>query len=220
MPKKRQSQPIQVWLAKSVLIRLQHASKRTHRTQSEIARQAIMLALDTLEKEFEKEDKERVERSVQRMLFDRFSNDSLKLISFAKVEAESTKAILIGSEHLLLALAVEIGRTSKFLTKFGLTQSLVRGKIASGSPSIYSAVTTPPYSPTLIRILDRSRLIAKRFHDKYVQPEHLLFSVLDQGTGFAYNILELLGTPRDEVFEDLKKELLKLKQDPKWNQKG
>jgi ATP-dependent Clp protease ATP-binding subunit ClpA len=218
MPKKRQSQPIQVWLAKSILLRLQNASKRTSRTQSEIARQAITLALDALEKEFEKEDKERLEKNVQRILFERFSTDSLKLISLAKVEAESKQSMLIGSEHLLLALVV--GRTGKLLSKFGLTQSLVRGRIASGFPSIYSEITTQPYSPTFIRILDRSRLIAKRFHDKYVQPEHLLFSVLDQGTGFAYNILELLGVPRDEVFEALKTELLKLRQDPRWNQKA
>jgi len=213
MPKKRQSQPVQVWLLNADLLRLQHAAKKTGQTQSAIAREAILRVLD----EFEKEDRA---KTIQDELFDRFSKDSLKVISVAKNEAELYRAALVGSEHLLLALAAETGRTGKLLSKFGLSHSLIRTKIASGWPSIYSVVARPPYSPTLVRILDRARLIAKRFHDKYVQPEHLLLSVLDQGTGFAYNILELIGVPRDEVQEAMRKQLPKLRQERLWNRKG
>jgi ATP-dependent Clp protease ATP-binding subunit ClpC len=144
----------------------------------------------------------------------------VKLLSLAKNEAEITQAHLVGSEHLLLALAVENGRTGKLLSKFGVTYAIVRAKTAGGWPSIYSVVATPPYSPTLVRILDRARLIAKQFHDKWVQPEHLLLSVLEQGTGFAYSVLELIGLPRDEVRDAMKKQLPKLRQERLWKRKG
>lgn len=217
MPKKRQSQPVQVWLLNADLLRLQHAAKRKGQTQSAIAREAILRVLNEFEKEFEKDDQE---KAVHTELFDRFSKDSLKVISIAKNEADLYQATLVGSEHLLLALAAESGRTGKLLSKFGLSHSLIRNRIASGWTSIYSVVARPPYSPTLVRILDRSRLIAKRFHDRYVQPEHLLLAVLDQGTGFAYDILELLGLRRDDVKEAMKKQLPKLREERLWNRKG
>jgi predicted DNA-binding protein len=213
MPKKRQSQPMQVWLANADLVRLQHAAKKTGRTQSEIAREGILHVLE----EFEKEDRE---RTLLDELFQRFSGASQKVITLAVNEAEANKAALVGSEHLLLALAIEEGRTGKLLCKYGLSHSLVRSKIESGWPSIYTVVTSPPYSPTLVRIIERARLIAKRGLDKYVQPEHLLLSVLDQGTGFAYNILELIGLPRDEVNEAIRKQLTVLRREKLWKRRG
>jgi ATP-dependent Clp protease ATP-binding subunit ClpC len=220
MPKKRQSQPVQVWLATADLVRLQHAAKKIGRTQSAIARDAIVRALDELQIVLSKIEKDEREKELQKQLFDRFSNESIKLLSLARDEAEMTQAQLVGSEHLLLALAVETGRTGNLLSKFGLTHSLVRARTKSGWPSIYSVVATPPYSPTLVRILDRARLIAKQSHDKWVQPEHLLLSLLEQGNGFAFGILELAGLPRDEVRDVIRQQLPKLRKERLWKRKG
>lgn len=213
MPKKRQSQPVQIWLANKDLLRLQHAAKKTDQTQSAIAREAIVRLLD----ELEKDDKE---RTLQNQHFKGFSKESLSVMHLAKGEAESTQSLLIGSEHLLLALAVETGPSGKLLCKFGLSPSLLRARIASGWPSVYAGVVHPPYSPTLMRILDRARLSANRSHDRYVQPEHLLLAVLAQGNGFAFNILEGLGLPRGVVIEAMKKQLPKLRQERRWKRKS
>ena len=55
MPKKRQSQPVQVWLRNADLLRLQHAAKKAGQTLSAIARESILRSLDEFEREFEKE---------------------------------------------------------------------------------------------------------------------------------------------------------------------
>jgi hypothetical protein len=213
MPKKRQSQPMQVWLANADLLRLRHAAKRTGRTQSEIAREGILRVLE----EFEKVDRE---KTVLAELFKRFSSASQKMIVLASNEAETSNASLVGSEHLLLALAAEEGRMGKLLAKFGVSPSLVRTNIESGWPSVYTVVTNPPYSPTLVRIVDRARLMAKRSLDKYVQPEHLLLALLDQGNGFAYNIVELLGLDRAELREAVQKQVASLRRERFWKRKS
>lgn len=207
---------MQVWLANADYLRLQHVAKKSGRSQSEIAREGILKVLKEVEKEFENER----ERIITKDLFKRFSAESQKIIVLAVNEAETKKAPLVGSEHLLLALAVDEGRTGKLMSKFGLSYSVVRAKISSGWPSIYTVVANPPYSPTLVRILDRARLIAKRRLDKYVQPEHLLLSVLEQGTGFGYNILELvLGRDRSEIAEAIRKQMTFMRTDRRWKRK-
>ncbi len=204
---------MQVWLANADYLRLQHAAKRSGRSQSDIAREGILRVLAEVEKEFEPAD-------ISNQLFKRFSVESQKQIVLAQNEAEVRKAPLVGSEHLLLALSVEQGRTGKLLVKFGVSYSVVRAKISSGWPSIYGVVPTPPYSPTFVRVLDRARLIAKRRLDKYVQPEHLLLSILEQGNGFAYNILELLlGRDRSEITEAVRKQMAFMRTDRRWKRK-
>jgi ATP-dependent Clp protease ATP-binding subunit ClpA len=204
---------MQVWLAHADLMRLQHAAKRAGRSQSDIAREGILRLLEEL-------DKEHREKIVLNRLFERFSSEAKKLISLAKDQAETQPATLVGSEHLLLALSADEGRTGKVLCKHGVSPPAVRAEIRRGMPSIYADVTIPPYSPTLVRIMDRARLIAKQNCDKYVQPEHLLLSVLDQGRGFAFDILEmLLGADRSPIREAALKQIALMRKEPTWRKR-
>jgi predicted DNA-binding protein len=67
MPKKRESQPLQVWLASEDRFRLEELAKRTGRTKSELARRGIQLLLES---EADKENQERdseIAKALKRM---------------------------------------------------------------------------------------------------------------------------------------------------------
>lgn len=204
---------MQVWLADADRIRLLHLAKKSGRTQSDIAREGILRVLD----ELEKEDKQ---KTATHELFKYLSKASENIVFSARQEAEAERTPLVGSEHLLLALAVEHGRTGKLLDKFGASYHLLRAKIHQhpALASFYTQVTMPPYTPRFVRIVDRSRLIAKRLGDKKVQPEHLLLSVLEQGNGLAYDLLELIGVERNGLHDAVMKELPLLRKDRIWKQ--
>jgi ATP-dependent Clp protease ATP-binding subunit ClpA len=199
---------MQVWLADADRIRLLYLAKKTGRTQSDIARQGILSVLE----ELEKEDRQ---KTAIHELFKSFSKASENVVFMARQEAEVERTPLVGSEHLLLALAVD-GRTGKLLSKFGAAYHLLRAKLHPGMASFYTEVVMPPYSPRFVRVIDRSRLIAKRHSDKRVQPEHLLLSVLEQGNGAAYDLLELIGVERNELRDAVIKEFPRLRKDRIW----
>lgn len=215
MPKKRQSQPMQVWLSIADHRRLQHAAKTSGRSQSDIAREGILQVLQ----ELEKADKEKVEKDE---FFSKCSDASKKIVFQAHQEAELLGQRLVGSQHLLLALAND-SKIGKLLTKFGAPSSLLHRHLErtpDGWSFVYAQVTREPYSPRFVRIMDRARLLAKRMHDKYVQPEHLFLSLLAQGNGAAYEVFEYIAFPFDEARDALMKQLPAIRKERRWRRKG
>lgn len=184
---------MQVWLATADLRRLAHAAVTTGKTQSEIAREAILEVLKRLE------HGDKVENQ-QDKLFDGYSDSAKDIIFLAKQEAKISREELVASAHLLLALSLHPDLDT-LLGKFAITHLQLK-TILSRYPkllTLYAEVECEPYSPRVVRIIERARVIAKRMLDKTVQPLHLLLSVLDQGNGSAFELLEYMGIKIHDV---------------------
>src|SRR6185295_16747167 len=100
MPKKRESQPVQVWLKNADCVRLKNAAKFAGRTQSDIAREAIIRVLD------EYEVQERT-AELEKQLFDGYSVAAKEVMAFAEQEALRYERPAIGTQHVLLALTAD-----------------------------------------------------------------------------------------------------------------
>ena len=214
MPRKRQSQPMQVWLATKDLRRLVHAAQITGRSQSDLAREGILRVLDELEK---------AEREHNRMeaLFRKFSNGARDVVMLAKQESEISYSSLVATQHVLLALAVDPA-IGAILQKHGASSKVLRAAIATGPnfESAYGLADKAPYSPRVVHVIDRARTISARLLDKWVQPEHLLLSVLDQGNGSAFELLEHIGAPLSEIRAAVMKHITACRKERRWKRKG
>lgn len=210
MPRKRQSQPMQVWLAAKDLRRLVHAAKTTGRSQSDIARQGILSVLHQIEK---------VEREKNRResILQKFSTATREVVLLAKQESEISSASLIASQHILMALAVQPA-LGTILQKHNAGAKTLRNLIETGPnfESIYIEVEQPPYSPRVVRVFDRARSISKRLQDTWVHPEHLLLAVLDQGNGSAFDLLGYLGVSVPEIRAAVMKHIRICRKEPRW----
>lgn len=194
--------------------RLQHAAKATGKSLSELARQGLLLVLE----EIERVEQERLETE---NFFRQFSNSAKNLVLSAKHEAELLSTPLVGSQHLLLSIASD-DKLGKILSMYNAPFAVLKSTLEDHAglfASYYTESVTEPYSPTFVRIMDRSRLLAKRMLDSYVQPEHLFLALLEQGTGTAYNVLEFLGFPYEAAQASLMKEFSEYRKEPRWRRK-
>lgn len=206
---------MQVWISTQDHRRLLSAAKVTGRSLSSLAREGLLRVLD----EIEKIEKERVQSE---RFFRQFSNPARKFVLLARHEAELQSAQLVGSQHLLLALATD-DKFGKLFTKYGAPFPVIVATMEKNPglcASYYTQIVSEPYSPRFIRIMDRARITAKRLLDRYAQPEHLFLSLLDQGTGAAYNLLEYIGFQREEARAALMKGLPSYRRERRWKRKG
>lgn len=204
---------MQVWLATKDLRRLVHAAQITGRSQSDLAREGILKVLEDLEK---------AERERNRMeaLFRSFSDGAREVLFLAKQESEISYSSLIATQHILLALAVDPAMGA-ILQKHGASSKLLRATIAKGNfETSYGLAEKAPYSPRVVHVIDRARVIAKRLLDKWVQPEHLLLSVLDQGNGSAFELLEHIGAPFAEIRAAVMAHISTCRKERRWKRKG
>lgn len=200
MPKKRESTPVQVWLKNSDCVRLKNAAKFTSRSQSDIAREAIIRALDELEIQEKSEE-------LEKQLFDGYSAAAKNVMECAEQEARRLESPAIGTAILLLALTADSStNVGKLLNHAGVSWNFVKSKV--GRMRVYDVRPIPKKidpSENCIRVLVRARIIAQRLHDVIIQPEHILLSLLEDYTEGAYNILQIAGVDYAELREKVMK---------------
>ena len=200
MPKKRQSQPVQVWLKNTDCVRLKNAAKFTARSQSDIAREAIIKVLDVLELEQRATE-------LEKQLFDGYSVAAKAVVSCAEEEALKFGKTAIGTAHLLLGLTADsTSNVGQILNRAGVTWRFVRGKlIRTQTPGHSPKQTKLDPTENCLKALIRARILAQRLLDPVIHPEHLLLSLLEDSSEGAYSILQLAGIDYAEVRERVMK---------------
>ena len=123
--------------------------------------------------------------------------------------AENMGHTYIGSEHLLLGLLAENGGiaytvlSSKKLTA-GKVEDEIKNMVGLGVPTV---LTPNDFTPRCKNIIDGAMVQARAMGHSYVGTEHLLISLIKEGSGAAVSIMARLGVSSQEVLQELLKAL-------------
>lgn len=136
------------------------------------------------------------------MYFSRFTQKSKKVIEFSLECAREFGHNRVDSEHLLLGLSKEgDGVASRVLLKLGITPKYIEGKIIEKKGIIPIMPIDLVLSPRSEEILEISGIFADKFKSEYIETEHILLGILQQGENLAVNILKEAGIDDKSIVE-------------------
>ena len=136
------------------------------------------------------------------MYFSRFTQKSKKVIELSLECAREFGHNRVDSEHLLLGLSKEgDGVASRVLLKLGITPKYIEGKIIERKGIIPIMPIDLVLSPRSEEILEISGIFADKFKSEYIETEHILLGILQQGENLAVNILKEAGIDDKSIVE-------------------
>ena len=136
------------------------------------------------------------------MYFSRFTQKSKKVIELSLECAREFGHNRVDSEHLLLGLSKEgDGVASRVLLKLGITPKYIEGKIIEKKGIIPIMPIDLVLSPRSEEILEISGIFADKFKSEYIETEHILLGILQQGENLAVNILKEAGIDDRSIVE-------------------
>ncbi|MCL2286071.1 MAG: ATP-dependent Clp protease ATP-binding subunit [Firmicutes bacterium] len=137
-----------------------------------------------------------------------FTEKARQAIQNAQNIAAQMGSPLVGTEHLLLGLAlVTDGIAAKILETQKITAADIERQIKSAtdgqSPSPMASAGPAGFTPRTKRVLEISQQEALRMKTNYIGTEHLLIALLREQESFACNLLISLGLNIPKVFADI-----------------
>jgi ATP-dependent Clp protease ATP-binding subunit ClpA len=143
-------------------------------------------------------------------MFERFTNQSRRVVVLAQEEARMLDHNYIGTEHILLGLLHEgRGSGARALEAMGVTLDAARDQVVAiigrghAQPSGHI-----PFTPRAKKSLELSLREALQLGDGYIGTGHLLLGLIHQGDNVAVKILGTLGADlkdlRTRVTEELR----------------
>ena len=133
-------------------------------------------------------------------MFERFTDQSRRVLVLAQEEARRLDQGFIGTEHLLLGLLRENeGVAALALQAQGVSTEMVRAAVrATVAPSGAATSAPPPFTPRAKKVLELALREALRLGHNYVGSDHLLLGVV-RGPGVAADVLTSLGVDLSEL---------------------
>ena len=133
--------------------------------------------------------------------FDKFTERTRKVFTYAQEEAQRFNHNYIGTEHLLLGLVREgDGIAARVLANLGVQLPKVRSAvefiIGRGDGLV---VGDPGLTPRAKKVIELAMDEARRLNNHYIGTEHLLLGVVREGEGIAAGVLESLGVSLEKV---------------------
>jgi hypothetical protein len=154
-------------------------------------------------------DEGRPARKGQRRGFDwpltRFTRRARQVIVLAQEEAVGLGHSPVGTEHLLLGLALaEDESTAPAFSEAGLTADAIRERVAKLEPS-RSTRRRHSFTRAAKRVLERSVREAHSLGDRYIGAEHILLGLLDDERAGAVAIVRDLGADPEALGASVRK---------------
>lgn len=153
--------------------------------------------------------------------WDYLTDNSRQVFYLAQEEAQRLNNNYIGTEHLLLGLSrLENSIASKALLNFNLEYGIIATKVRemvnglSSEEDFYSSKRII-LTPRVKRILELAKMIAQEIGEYYVDTEHILLGILEEGEGMAIKVLNDLGVDS----EKLREEIYQMIEDKKYGRK-
>lgn len=137
-------------------------------------------------------------------MFVNFSEEVRHLLKQATRERNNLNHPYVGSEHFFLAVLKE-NKINKIFNKHQITYDKFKEKLINtvGIGSNKSEFIL--YTPLLKRALENAVIEAREQRSKYVNPEIIIITILDEEVGVANEILKKLNVNIDNLYYDLKK---------------
>jgi ATP-dependent Clp protease ATP-binding subunit ClpC len=128
-------------------------------------------------------------------MFERFTEQSRRVVVLAQEEARMLGHNHIGSEHLLLGLLHEQGGTAaEVLASAGITVEAARSQVEElAAPRERSPSGHIPFTQRAKKILELSLREALEQRKSYIGTEHILLALLRDSDGMGARVLERLG---------------------------
>ena len=142
-------------------------------------------------------------------MFERFTNQSRRVVVLAQEEARLLNHNYIGTEHLLLGLLHEgRGSAARALTAMGVTLPAARDQVVA---TIGRGQEQPsghiPFTPRAKKSLELSLREALQLGDGYIGTGHLLLGLIHQGDNMAVKMLDKLGADLKDLRARVTQEL-------------
>ncbi len=128
-------------------------------------------------------------------MFERFTEQSRRVVVLAQEEARMLGHNHIGSEHLLLGLLHEQGGTAAdVLASAGITVEAARSQVEElAGPGDKSPTGHIPFTQRAKKILELSLREALEQRKSYIGTEHILLALMRDADGMGARVLERLG---------------------------
>ena len=140
-------------------------------------------------------------------MYDKLTEKTRKVISYARQEAQRMGHDYIGTEHLLLGILRErTGMAATILQRLGVDPEQVRlevEKVAGAQPEAAGGVRQVPFDPPAEKAFDYAVEEAERLGQNYIGTEHLLVGLLCVSESGAAQALERCGVNLQSVREVL-----------------
>ncbi|NES89719.1 ATP-dependent Clp protease ATP-binding subunit, partial [Okeania sp. SIO2B9] len=134
-------------------------------------------------------------------MFERFTEQSIKVIMLAQEEARRLGHNFVGTEQILLGLISEgTGIAAKVLKEYDVNLKDARNEVEQiiGRGSGFTPAEIP-FTPRVKRMLEVSLEEARKLDHNYIGTEHLLLALLQDSEGVAAKVLDNLGVDRSKI---------------------
>ncbi|MCA8964877.1 MAG: dipeptidase PepE [Planctomycetes bacterium] len=128
-------------------------------------------------------------------MFDRFSDNSKKVMALARAASAELRAGIVDVEHVFLGLLQQTeGSAARLLRHFGIEPTLLRAELLQHL-SLGSAEPTaqPPFTPETKVVLEFTVEEAQRLGVRHIGTEHLLLAIVREGESLPARILRTAG---------------------------
>ena len=128
-------------------------------------------------------------------MFERFTDESRRVLVLAQEEARLLGHNYLGTEHLLLGVIRQgEGVAAQALASLGIHLEAVRVKVEETiGPAGTSTTGSPPFTPRAKKVMELSLREALQLGHNYIGTEHLLLGLVRDGEGVAAQVLVILG---------------------------
>jgi hypothetical protein len=142
-------------------------------------------------------------------MFERFTNQSRRVVVLAQEEARGLNHNYIGTEHLLLGLLHEgKGSAARALTAMDITLTAARDQVTAIIGRGQAAPTGHiPFTPRAKKSLELSLREALQLGDGYIGTGHVLLGLIHQGDSVAVKMLGDMGADLKDLRARVTQEL-------------
>ena len=134
-------------------------------------------------------------------MFQRFDEESKKILKKAKLEMQELKHPFVGTEHLLLSiLKFQELKITKKLNEEGITYNIFKEELINTIGIGNSLNSYFIYTPLLKRVLESAIINAKEDNLVVVDLNCLFLALLEEGEGVGIRFLNILGVNIDELY--------------------
>lgn len=146
------------------------------------------------------------------MIFGRFTERAQVVLVEAQQESQSFKHGYIGTEHVLLGILKENGYAGQLLTNKGITidkvKKMTEDYLGFGGDEVSTGEML--LTPRAKRLFDDSLDIARKYGHSFINPEHILLALINEGEGVAFTILTSSKVDLSSIKQELDKYILEM----------